>query len=72
MSLWLNLEIDRQACLGLRECGKCLKVCPVGIFGEDSEFPKAIEANQDECTLCDLCLEVCHPGAIQVQKLYEQ
>ena len=72
MSLFVNLEIDRQNCLGLKECGKCLKVCPVGIFGEDGEYPKAIEANQDECTLCGLCLEVCGPEAIQVQRLYEQ
>jgi len=72
MSLFVNLEIDRQNCLGLKECGKCLNVCPVGIFSEDVEYPKAIEANQDECTLCGLCLEVCRPGAIEVQKLYEQ
>ena len=72
MSLFVNLEIDRQNCLGLKECGKCLKVCPVSIFGKDGEFPQAMEANQDECTLCGLCLEACLPGAIQVRKLYEQ
>ena len=72
MSLFVNLEIDRQNCLGLKECGKCLKECPVSIFGKDGEFPQAIEANQDECTLCGLCLEACLPGAIQVRKLYEQ
>jgi ferredoxin len=71
MSLFVNLEIDRESCLGLKECGKCLKVCPVGIFGEDGEYPQAIEANQDECTLCELCLEACRPGAIKVRKLYE-
>ncbi len=72
MSLFVNLEIDRQNCLGLRECGKCLKVCPVSIFGEDGDYPQTIEANQDECTLCELCLEACGPRVITVRKLYEQ
>ena len=71
MSLFVNLEIDRQNCLGLKECGKCLKVCPVSIFGKDGEFPQAMEANEDECTLCGLCLEACGPGVITVRKLYE-
>lgn len=71
MSLFVNLEIERQKCLGLKECGKCLKVCPVGIFGEAGEYPRTIEDNQDECTLCDLCLAACEPGAIEVRKQYE-
>lgn len=71
MSLFVNLEIDPQKCLGIKQCGKCLGVCPVNIFGQEGDRPAAIEANLDECTLCDLCLDVCEPGAIKVRKLYE-
>jgi len=43
----------------------------VSIFAEDGEYPKAVDANEDECTLCGLCLEACRPKAIKVRKLYE-
>jgi NAD-dependent dihydropyrimidine dehydrogenase PreA subunit len=30
-----------------------------------------VEENQDECTLCDLCLQECTPDAVVLRKLYE-
>lgn len=71
MSLFVNLDIDRRKCLGLKECGKCLGVCPVSIFEPDGDMPQTVEANLDECTLCDLCFKACAPEAIKVHKLYE-
>jgi len=29
-----------------------------------------VEENEDECTLCDLCLERCPTGAIVIRTLY--
>jgi NAD-dependent dihydropyrimidine dehydrogenase PreA subunit len=29
-------------------------------------------ANEDECTLCGLCLEQCPSGALRLHKLYEE
>ena len=71
MSLFINVEIDVERCLGISRCGKCLKVCPVQIFGNGEAYPVSIAENEDECTLCDLCLDVCEPDAIKVCKLYD-
>jgi len=71
MGLFINLKIDLERCIGISTCGKCLKVCPVKIFGNGDEYPVSIAENEDECTLCDLCLDVCEPNAIRVYKLYQ-
>ena len=71
MGIFINLDIDPEQCLGISSCGKCLKVCPVKIFDHGAEHPVSIAENEDECTLCDLCLNVCDPDAIKVCKLYE-
>ena len=50
---------------------KLEEVCPVGIFEAKDSGVEIVEANLDECTLCDLCLEAAPKGAVQVKKLYE-
>jgi len=72
MGLFISLEIDQERCLGVDRCGKCIKACPVQIFGKGAKCPSAIHENEDECTLCELCLGVCEPGAILVRKRYEE
>jgi len=71
MSEFIRVEIDFSRCVGIEECGGCLRVCPVNIFGEESGNPVVIQDNQDECTLCDLCMEACTRSAITIRKLYE-
>jgi NAD-dependent dihydropyrimidine dehydrogenase PreA subunit len=71
MSEFIKVEIDFPRCVGIKECGGCLRVCPVNIFGDKDNKPSFIHENQDECTLCDLCLEACNPDAITITKLYE-
>jgi len=72
MSLFIRLEIDLNMCLGIKKCGKCIQVCPVNIFTSNGDYPKAVEANEDECTLCGLCLQNCQVDAIIIHKLYEE
>ena len=50
---------------------KLVEVCPVDIFAYADNTLEIVEANLDECVLCDLCLEVGPPGAVHVLKLYE-
>jgi len=71
MSEFIVVEIAWERCLGISQCGQCVQVCPVGIFGKGEENPLIVEQNQDECTLCDLCLEACKPDAISIIKRYE-
>jgi NAD-dependent dihydropyrimidine dehydrogenase PreA subunit len=45
--------------------------CPVDIFEASDAGVRVVEANLDECTLCDLCLEAAPKGAVRIVKLYE-
>lgn len=72
MSEFIRVEIDFSKCAGIEECGECTGVCPVNIFGKEGNKPAAVRENEDECTLCDLCVEVCTSGAITILKLYEE
>jgi ferredoxin len=72
MGEFIKVEIDFQTCVGIAQCGGCVKVCPVNIFAKEGDNPSVIENNEDECTLCDLCIQACTPRAIVIRKLYEE
>ena len=72
MNEFIDVTIDRQKCGGIKDCGQCIRVCPVNIFEKKADWPVVIVENLDECTLCNLCLNECKPGAIEIKKLYEQ
>lgn len=71
MGLFITAAIDEGKCLGLDTCGKCLAACPVNVFKKGKQIPTVDPENEDECTLCDLCLDVCKPDCIQITKEYE-
>jgi DNA-directed RNA polymerase subunit D len=72
MSEFIKLDIDLDRCLGIEKCGKCIQICPLNIFTSNGDYPKVVEANEDECTLCKLCLQGCEIDAITIHKLYEE
>jgi NAD-dependent dihydropyrimidine dehydrogenase PreA subunit len=51
---------------------KLEEACPVDIFEASDAGVSIVEANLDECTLCDLCIQAAPPGAVAVVKLYEK
>ncbi len=57
MAMFIRVDIpeDVQAEEPLRK--QLVEVCPVDIFALDGERVVTVEANLDECTLCDLCIE---------------
>jgi len=73
MGEFIAVQIDPGKCSGLKACGKCLSACPVNIFDKTGgdDRPKVNQDNEDECILCDLCLNVCAPEAITIRRLYE-
>jgi len=70
-SEFIRVDIDMTACAGIAQCGGCVRVCPVGIYQKKGDEPAVVEKNQDECILCELCLQACQPHAIAIRKLYE-
>lgn len=71
MSEFIKLDIDQKSCLGIQRCGKCIQVCPVNLFVANKHYPIIVEDDEDECTLCSLCLQGCEVDAITIHKLYE-
>ncbi|HUI26733.1 MAG TPA: hypothetical protein VL403_11680 [Candidatus Kryptonia bacterium] len=50
---------------------KLVEVCPVNIFAQANDGGlHIVEKNLDECTLCELCLDVGKPGSVRVRRLY--
>jgi ferredoxin len=70
-SEFIRVNIDMTTCVGIAQCGGCVRVCPVSIFRKKGDAPEVVDKNQDECILCELCLQACKPQAIAIRKLYE-
>jgi len=68
--MFIEVRVDAAATKDADLAKKLEEVCPVDIFEASDSGVSIVEANLDECTLCDLCLEAA-PGKVQVVKLYE-
>jgi NAD-dependent dihydropyrimidine dehydrogenase PreA subunit len=71
MGVFIKVLIDPEKCQSPDEVKAWVDVCPVGIFKMKGGKPYVIEENEDECTFCGLCLQVCRKGAVKIEKLYE-
>ena len=71
MGEFVRIIIDQDKCGNLDEVKAWAGVCPVGLFEMINDRPSVVEENEDECTLCGLCLEACQSGAVKIEKLYE-
>jgi NAD-dependent dihydropyrimidine dehydrogenase PreA subunit len=47
-----------------------VELCPVNIFALRGNRVVVRDEQQDECTLCRLCLMVAPPNTIHIRKLY--
>lgn len=71
MGEFVRVVIDQEKCGNHDEVKAWIGACPVGIFEMKDRRPSVVEENEDECTLCGLCLEACPKGAVTIEKLYE-
>ena len=70
--LFIDVKVDAAVASDAGLVDKLVEVCPVGIFAKhDDGGLSIVEDNLDECTLCDLCIEVPPSGGVKVVKLYE-
>jgi len=68
---FIDVRVDASIASNPEFAKKLEEVCPVSIFQAVSDGVRIDEKNLDECTLCDLCLEVVPRGNIEIVKLYE-
>ena len=70
--MFIDVKVDPKVAADAALAKKLVEVCPVNIFKLDASGRAAIvEANLDECTLCDLCVKAAPPGTVTIVKLYE-
>lgn len=71
MAMFIRVDID-ESVQGDEALQKSLvEVCPVDIFALDGGRVVTVEANLDECTLCDLCIQSAG-DRVKVVKLYRE
>ena len=72
MPMFVHVEIDDDAAADASLAKQLVEVCPVNIFALDASGKAVIvEENEDECVLCDLCVQAAPAGKVRVIKLYE-
>ena len=72
MAMFIRVDIDDSVQQDAELCARLAEVCPVDIFAApEGGGVTTVEANLDECTLCDLCLDAAG-DAVRVVKLYEE
>ena len=72
MPMFVHLEVDPAAAADTELAKKLVEVCPVNIFEQDADGTcVVVEENEDECVLCDLCVQAAPEGQVRVIKLYE-
>jgi NAD-dependent dihydropyrimidine dehydrogenase PreA subunit len=69
--IFINVEVDPQARDDAELAKRLEEACPVDIFAASQSGVEVIDANLDECILCELCVKTAPPGAVRVVKLYD-
>ena len=68
--MFIRVDLDASVHGDASLRARLAEVCPVDIFDDSGARLETVEANLDECTLCDLCVEAAG-DRVRVVKLYE-
>jgi len=68
MSLFIRIELGPPA----QTVVALVSLCPVNIFAMRDGRVAVVAERQDECTLCELCLQAAPQGTVRIRKLYEE
>ncbi len=69
MGIFIQITAERRR-LTPAVIQQVARVCPVDIFAVEGERLVVRPENEDECTLCELCLRAAPAGAIRIHKTY--
>lgn len=74
MGMFIKVEIGAEVASAADLGRKLVEVCPVDIFAmnNDGSRVEVVGSNEDECVLCDLCIQAAPDGGVRIVKLYEQ
>lgn len=69
MGMFIHIDVDRTK-LTHDQAESLVNICPVDIFFLDDNTIDTNSNQEDECTLCELCLENSPKGAVAINKSY--
>ena len=69
MGMFIVIEIDNSK-LSQDHAGNLKTMCPVDIFLEQDGSLDVDQEQEDECILCELCIDLAPNGAIEIHKTY--
>jgi NAD-dependent dihydropyrimidine dehydrogenase PreA subunit len=69
-AVFIAVEVDESTARDPELAAKLAEVCPVDIFSNAGGHLEIVEANLDECVLCELCINATPEGAVRVIKRY--
>ena len=70
MGIFIEIRINPKTCQVASGCNLCERLCPVSAFRVQNGQVMTLFDNEDECILCDLCVNQCPGQAIRVIKQY--
>ncbi|MBA3422801.1 MAG: ferredoxin family protein [Thermoleophilaceae bacterium] len=69
--LFIDVEVDDSIREDAELARRLEEACPVDIYADAGGRVEIVEANLDECVLCELCLGAAPAGTVRVRKLYD-
>ena len=69
--LFIDVEVAGEIRDDAEMAKKLADACPVDIYSDKDGTVEVVDANLDECILCELCVQAAPPGTVRVMKLYD-
>ena len=69
MGIFIRIDVDNEQVIPSL-ARALVGLCPVDIYAVDGGRLAVRPDEEDECTLCELCLKAAPAGAIVIHKLY--
>ncbi len=69
MGIFIQIGLQQDQ-LTPAQRAQIVALCPVDIFAVEGDQLVSKPDQEDECTLCELCLRAAPPNAIAIHKLY--
>jgi NAD-dependent dihydropyrimidine dehydrogenase PreA subunit len=70
-AIFIGVEVDDSVAGDPAVAAKLAETCPVDIYADAGGRVELVDANLDECILCDMCVAVSPPGTVAVHRLYD-
>ncbi len=71
MGVFIQIDVH-EADIPLQTARQLVSLCPVEIFTVSGQHLGVQPDREDECTLCELCLNAAPAGSLIIRKLYKE